>query len=980
MKRKKLRIAGLTALAAVCAVGTAFISKDAYAAGSRAGSGQEAITQSDPFDFADGQGRDKLTKVAESLPSSYDLRHVPTGDGGEVSYVTSVKLQNPFGSCWGFAAVSAAETSLLSSGLAEKAGYDVNTLDLSEKHLVYFSASYIDDPEDSQYEEGFHFRNLTKQQERTSAHKYGTGGFTSFVTSRFASGMGPVLDKVLDTETGELVETEFVYKGANGERAYREAAMQYDDEGNPVEGSYRSVPVWYSNQDDWSMSEDLRYGQNFTLKESLILPSPAGFDDEGEYSLNQSGVDAIKDQIANHHRAVSITFCAETYLPGQDTSGKKYMSENWAQFTNTFQYQNHAVCIVGYDDNYPRENFSSTTEAGGEAMPEGNGAFLIKNSWGSELNAFPNNGYRHWGLLDGMDKVPYDPEAKANPGNRASGYFWLSYYDRSIADPETFIFEDSEKDYYLDQTDLMNAEFYLENELEDARTANVFTAEATARLSDISVMTTRPGTNVSYKIYLLGADFEDPEDGILLTSGEASFEYGGYHKIHLPSSGVLAKGQMYSVVVSMNCEGDYYCYSADFGDDGSDFYKVSVINEGESFFYDGETWEDLADEDTQDEVNSLYASSYDLLLDNFSIKAYLEPITYVSGKEEEEFPGYLSVNNWHDGNVGSYTVYADENIVLTAEFRGISKDMPDSWNPVFNWEVEDEDIISVTTSTPQKSMARITGKKPGVTKLIVYAGDKNGTSYFGKYPDNYGVRVITIVVGQPEIVYFELEDEDFVGFCTGDPIEPMIGFVQAKTVDGYTFDLTRGVDYEVIYEDNVEPGIATVTVEGIGAYGGSVSMEFDILDAPKSRWRSMDNKWYYFDKKGFVEKDAYRGGYYLDKNGVWNGKDAVPGWTKVKNEWRYMVSGLTALKDGWKKIDGKWYYFKSDGYAAQSEFIKGKWFDKNCLQKDTTKYGWHKNSKGWWYGVAGGWYAKNKTYVIDGVKYQFDARGYCKNP
>ena len=208
----------------------------------------------------------------------------------------------------------------------------------------------------------------------------------------------------------------------------------------------------------------------------------------------------------------------------------------------------------------------------------------------------------------------------------------------------------------------------------------------------------------------------------------------------------------------------------------------------------------------------------------------------------------------------------------------------------------------------------------------------------------------------------------------------MIGFVQAKTVDGYTFDLTRGVDYEVIYEDNVEPGIATVTVEGIGAYGGSVSMEFDILDAPKSRWRSMDNKWYYFDKKGFVEKDAYRGGYYLDKNGVWNGKDAVPGWTKVKNEWRYMVSGLTALKDGWKKIDGKWYYFKSDGYAAQSEFIKGKWFDKNCLQKDTTKYGWHKNSKGWWYGVAGGWYAKNKTYVIDGVKYQFDARGYCKNP
>lgn len=39
----------------------------------------------------------------------------------------------------------------------------------------------------------------------------------------------------------------------------------------------------------------------------------------------------------------------------------------------------------------------------GGHQPEGNGAFLIKNSWGSELNEFPNNGYRHWGLLEGQD-------------------------------------------------------------------------------------------------------------------------------------------------------------------------------------------------------------------------------------------------------------------------------------------------------------------------------------------------------------------------------------------------------------------------------------------------------------------------------------------------------------------------------------------------------------------------------------------------
>ena len=984
LERKKLEIAGVAALAAVFAAGSAFISTDAYAAEKRnkPRSGQEVLSQTDSFDFEDGKTRNGLTKAAEKLPSSYDLRHVPTGDGGEVSYVTPVKLQNPFGTCWGFSVIATAETSLLSSGIAAKAGYDETTLDLSEKQMAYFGYTYIDDPENSQYGEGVHFTDITKQKEKTSAYKYDLGGLTQFATSVLASGTGPVLDKKYDPETGELVETQYAYKGARGERAYWEAATQYDDEGNPVEDSYQSVPVWYSNQDDWSLSEDLRFGQDFILKDSLVLPNPAGYDNMGEYYLNQSGVDAIKQQISSYHRAVSISFCAESYLPGQDTSGKKYMSDNWAHFTNTYQNSNHSVCIVGYDDNYPRENFSSTTAEGGNAMPEGNGAFLIKNSWGSELNEFPNNGYRHWGLLDGMDKVPYDPEAKANSGNRASGYFWISYYDRSLSDPETFIFEEEKKDtFYLEQMDLMNAPYCLFDVIDDSRTANVFTAEATSRLSDLSVMTTAPGTTVSYEIYLLGEDFEDPEDGILVTSGEEYFDYGGYHRFSIPETGVLAKGQMYSVVISLICEDlTYYCYMADVNIVGSDMYTVGVINEGESFFYDGEDWKDLSDKDTQKEVYSYYAPQVELVLDNFPIKSYLEPVTYMDGENEEQFLGYLSINNWQDGNVGSYSLSVDETKALTAEFRGTSGNMPASWNPVFNWEVEDEDILSVTTSTPQKSKARITGKKGGVTRLIIYAGDKNGKSYLGKYPDNYGVRVLTIVVENPVVSSFELKDKDFIGYYTGAPIEPEVEQVCGLRADGQIVELVNGRDYEVSYENNIEIGTAMVNVTGIGEYEGCISAEFQILEAPKNCWKSMDGKWYYFDKTALVEKDAYRNGYYLDENGIWNGKDTGPGWTKVGNVWRYSTSKKTWLKSEWKKIDGNRYYFKADGYAAQNEFIKGKWFGKNCLQTDTKKYSWHKTARGWWYGMAGGWYAKNTSYVIDGVKYHFDARGYCTNP
>ena len=77
-------------------------------------------------------------------------------------------------------------------------------------------------------------------------------------------------------------------------------------------------------------------------------------------------------------------------------------SANYSATYNTYYYPpqaakiktNHIVAIVGWDDNISKDSFRSGT-------PEGNGAWLIRNSWGV-------NEYNH------------------------SGYFWLSYYDKSL--------------------------------------------------------------------------------------------------------------------------------------------------------------------------------------------------------------------------------------------------------------------------------------------------------------------------------------------------------------------------------------------------------------------------------------------------------------------------------------------------------------------------------------------------------------------
>lgn len=107
----------------------------------------------------------------------------------------------------------------------------------------------------------------------------------------------------------------------------------------------------------------------------------------GFYVLHDS--EAIKNAILEHG-AVAAAYCdaSDSYGNSQyfsDTYHSYYCSESYTT--------NHAVALVGWDDNFSRNHFTST--------PEGDGAWLVRNSWGG-------NGYGH------------------------RGYFWISYYDKSL--------------------------------------------------------------------------------------------------------------------------------------------------------------------------------------------------------------------------------------------------------------------------------------------------------------------------------------------------------------------------------------------------------------------------------------------------------------------------------------------------------------------------------------------------------------------
>lgn len=102
---------------------------------------------------------------------------------------------------------------------------------------------------------------------------------------------------------------------------------------------------------------------------------------------------------------------------------------------------------------------------------------------------------------------------------------------------------------------------------------------------------------------------------------------------------------------------------------------------------------------------------------------------------------------------------------------------------------------------------------------------------------------------------------------------------------------------------------------------------------PKSCWKTIDKKDYYFDKDGYVLTDQFiksqdykinKKLYYVDEKGAWDNKTYR--WMQDdKGWWITEIGAKWYPKDKWEKIDSIWYYFKSDGYMAHDEWI-GDWY------------------------------------------------------
>ncbi|WP_303203594.1 C1 family peptidase [Raoultibacter timonensis] len=93
----------------------------------------------DVFDWAT-RAPSASARPTDVLPAAFDLR--------DEGYVTPVRFQNPWNSCWSFGVASASEASVVSEAAQKGINVPGEFKDVSERHLAWFAYTQLPSPSD----------------------------------------------------------------------------------------------------------------------------------------------------------------------------------------------------------------------------------------------------------------------------------------------------------------------------------------------------------------------------------------------------------------------------------------------------------------------------------------------------------------------------------------------------------------------------------------------------------------------------------------------------------------------------------------------------------------------------------------------------------------------------------------------------------------------------------------------------------------
>ena len=387
--------------------------------------GGQALTQA----YLNGEIED----TRDPLPAKYDSR--------DYGYISSVKNQNPYGTCWAHASVAAVEAYMVKHGIinAQTGSPATTSMNLSEYHLAWFNYTNAYDK----------LGMLTGDKTTPSSNYLNLGGTAYHSTYTFMRGTGPAAES-----TSALAYSAASSSGLNSQYAYNYNVARVTDV-------------------EW-------------------IPT--------------SNKDAVKRAIMEYGAGYIAYYHSDSYV-NSSTGGYCYKSS---------QYANHAVTVVGWDDNYATSNFLSS------ARPSQPGAWIIKNSWGSS-----------WGK---------------------SGYFYLSYEDVPSRNEDCAFYKAVNSDVYTNcyQYDGTTNDSSSKTLGNNASIANIFTAKASETITAVAFAPGDEATSYTIKVYKNLSSSTNPTSGTLMSTKTGSVDFPGYHTAVLDTPVAINNGETFSVVVTLS--------------------------------------------------------------------------------------------------------------------------------------------------------------------------------------------------------------------------------------------------------------------------------------------------------------------------------------------------------------------------------------------------------------------------------------------